>query len=406
MESPEGSPSQPKIASFAPELIDEILGHLVADLEEYPATCPGPKAIGECALISRNWRGPVQRRLMRRLVIKSGAQAERVAEDVVATGLHVYVRTLVFECTLRLVMRSHTPPTEPTDQQIKSADGVSQKHCITLLPLFPNVKTLHLTPTFTQFRPSDLVVLQSCTALSHLSELWVETQHWQRDVELHHDLISLTPNLSVLSLTSMEDYTPLKSSMRSPIALPRLKTLSVYGGSFASSLTGLALLTPSTLAQITDLTWDNYDTEDASPLSLLQLMGPTLQTLHYTTRESDRDIVPELQQCIALEDLTLDLMNTCVEYVLPHLPSTTHTVTVMDVVTAHQLVADLTAPHATLETLVIERSFEYDTYRSSWETYRKMERDQLREVVQACKLGTLELVADNENVRKAIAEMD
>ncbi|KAL8281506.1 hypothetical protein RQP46_006190 [Phenoliferia psychrophenolica] len=151
------SPAQPKIASFAPELIDEILHHLVAGLDEYPTSYSRLKEIGEYSLISQNWQGPVQRRLMRRLVIKSGTQARRVVDGLVASGLGIHVKDLTIRFSKALWHYSEDLIDEPTSDQIKAVDAVTSDDFLALLPHFPALISLDLDGTpFTQLGPSEI----------------------------------------------------------------------------------------------------------------------------------------------------------------------------------------------------------------------------------------------------------
>ncbi|KAL8291341.1 hypothetical protein RQP46_002319 [Phenoliferia psychrophenolica] len=240
--SPERSPGQPKIASFTPELIDEILHHLAVDLRvdpyDSPTEYPGPKTIENYALVSRNWRGPVQRRLMSRLVIKSGTQAQQVAEGFVASGLDAYVKDLKIQFAEHLWKAPNDIVDEPTSDQIASVDGVTRDHFLALLPHFPALTKLDLDgPLFTQFEPSDIIKLQASPSLSRLTSLRIFTRRWLRDVDLApvYDILILTPSLTTLSLKSYES-----------------ETLELEGAT-ASSMLNLGVLSTDTIARVKEL---------------------------------------------------------------------------------------------------------------------------------------------------------
>ncbi|KAL8292245.1 hypothetical protein RQP46_001711 [Phenoliferia psychrophenolica] len=327
------APGQPQIATFAPELIDEILHHLVVDLTHphKPASHPGPKSLGPYALISRVWRGPVQRRLFRRLVVKSGTQVKRIARGLATSVLRFDVHILSFDFNSEvdyLLNHSHVP----TAAQVNAEDGITRDLFLRILPVFPDVVSVHLKPTFTHFRSSDLLILESCTLLARLSELRVEL--WFGNVELIRDLLVLTPELSNLSLIS-EQSLPLTFIRKPPVTLPRLRSLELIGSSFASVFVDLALVSTSTIAQINTLTFEDYRCRSSSALFLLELMGTSLKTLSYTTYDDNRDYVPELQQCLAVERITLNFFNRTAKGLLTHLPSTIHTITVPCIEVAH-----------------------------------------------------------------------
>ncbi|KAL8281499.1 hypothetical protein RQP46_006183 [Phenoliferia psychrophenolica] len=285
-----GRPVQPKIASFAPELIDEILHHLVADLERSPDLYPGPKGIGEYALVSQNWRGSVQRRLFSRLIITSGTQAERIAEDFVASGLDIYVKDLT-------IIFSHALVDEPTSDQIKAVDAVTSDDFLALLPHFPALISLQLDGTpFTQLRPSEIVKVQSSPIFPHLTILCIRARNLNRDADLVHAILSSTRSITTLALYSGGDRTDKNPSTRSPVTLPHLQSLILTGRAYVSSFLDLGLLSSDTIAQVERLYWSDDASEYSSAHPLLQVLGPTLRFLRYTTfRGGSRDVAAELQ---------------------------------------------------------------------------------------------------------------
>ncbi|KAL8279953.1 hypothetical protein RQP46_007534 [Phenoliferia psychrophenolica] len=382
---------QPKIASFAPELIDAVIDHL------------GPESLKPYSLISRNWRGPVQRRRMRLLIVKSGTRAEEVADGVIASGLHVYVHTLDLKCWRDRQGYSRRQAQAPTPSEIKDDDGVALNHFLALLPLFPNVRALRLEPAFTHFYPSALTILRSSEVLPRLSSLHVETNSWFRDVELVHDLLVLTPNISDLSLATGESrgVPRLRRNQKPPVVLPRLRSLRVLGAEFAARVTTLALLSPSTIAQITFLAYDDDGSRGDTSIPLLMLAGPTLKTLDYTTFAGECDLTQELGLCPSVEHIILNLFNGSSERVIQYLPATTHTVTVPNLYAAHSFLNDIASPPAAPKKVILEEDEAYDYYSDSEE-----EKDRMREVVQACERGQIELVVKDQILQKLVEEMD
>ena len=156
------SQDQPAIAYFAPELIDNILGHLVALSAPRPQRVrvgekPDQKflqyrALEALSLTSRIWREQAQRRMMRELVVKSGTQAERLIDGFASTGLQFYVQDL-------RIGRFEFGKV-PTPREILAADAVSREQFVGLFPLFPHARHLQIVdPTFIHFSPSDFSIL-------------------------------------------------------------------------------------------------------------------------------------------------------------------------------------------------------------------------------------------------------
>ncbi|KAL8286245.1 hypothetical protein RQP46_004733 [Phenoliferia psychrophenolica] len=341
LDSSGATPCQPRIATLAPELIDEILHHLVVALAQpgfTPASHPGPKSLGPYALISQIWRGPVQRRLMRRFVIKSSAQAERVVEGLVASGLHFYVKDLSIEflCGERENIIEGPSPDDSTIWRARHLALLpTSDRVVVVLPLFIAVTSLRL----------------------------------QISISSHFESFEL------------------------PLLNPE----------FALALIEVGLLSIPTLAQVTELGWFDYESDTGSALPLLKLMGPTLKTLHYETYNGSHDFLPELQQCTMVEHLTLGLYNVCAtNKILQHLPSTTHTLAFTDIHIARDVLVGVAPVPAALKRIVMSEVWcDASGLAGNFEGCR----DQLEDVVQACKWEGLELIAHDDFVRKAIEEM-
>ncbi|KAL8281524.1 hypothetical protein RQP46_006208 [Phenoliferia psychrophenolica] len=396
MESPQGSPAQPRIASFAAELIDEILHHLVVDLSAYYASdSPKIQQLQAASLISRNWRGPAQRRLMDRLTISSGSHAKRVAEGFVASGLDVYVKELKILFSSNLRERSADTVDEPTSDQITAADGVGRDDFLALLPHFPTLTSLHLyNPTFSHFRPSDIDALRSSFIFPRLTSLHITTGRCHRDTDLVHTVLSLTPSLTTLSLYSDGSGTILPPSSRSPVELPRLKSLSLEGGTYPSSLVQLGILATSTITQVEDLFWSDDDSSNPSAQPLLRIMGSSLKSLGYTTYDGDsRDMAGELQWCTVLERLHLNLANGVPDSLLGSLPPTIHTLTLTDLDTAHELLVNKFASRSpSLKTIKLDAEFLDQDRDEEEEHYAELEIREFKEIVDTLKDTGVELV--------------
>ncbi|KAL8281501.1 hypothetical protein RQP46_006185 [Phenoliferia psychrophenolica] len=398
LENPQGTSGQPKIASFAPELIDEILGHLVAASVFHSRETEPLQA---ASFISRNWRGPAQRRLMERLTISSGSQAKRVAEGFVASGLDVYVKylTIIFDANMW-----PTSDDEPTLDQITAFDGVGRDHFLALLPHFPTLTSLDLSgPTFAKFRPSDIDALQSSFISPRLTSLYLSTRCWHRDTDLAHTILSLTPSLTTLSLYSDGSDTILPHNSRIPVELPFLKCLDLQGGTYPSSFVDLRLLANSTIARVESLYWCDEGSTSPSANSLLLLMGPTLKSLEYTTYDGDiRNMASELQSCAVLECLDLYLDNEVTENLLEILPRTIHTLTLFELYMAHKiLVNNFASRPPALKTLKLDTDFSNREREASM----RIETEQLKDIVDTLKNTGVELVVTGEDAMNAVKMM-
>ncbi|KAL8278571.1 hypothetical protein RQP46_009063 [Phenoliferia psychrophenolica] len=315
----DGGHGQPGI-TLAAELIDEILGHLAPHPLVWSQLSPTAREdLKAASLVSRAFRGPAQRRLMLRAVIHTGTHAKRLADGLVASGLHVLVKHLEIDFSRRL--KPSKSEDVPTARRLKASDTPTLAHFIALLPLLPNVTTLRLMgPTFPNFRPKDLPILRAAPFLPHLQTLHVAMQDWQTDTNLLHDILSLTPSLTSLSLTS-RGYTPTSPNKRSPVNLPHLETLDLDGATFPSSLADLALLSANTFARIQRIHW----------------------SLDYWTYAPERDMAAELQSCTALQELRLGLFEGSGIGLLHHIPASIQKITFTGLEGARDVLADLSA---------------------------------------------------------------
>ncbi|KAL8276694.1 hypothetical protein RQP46_010873 [Phenoliferia psychrophenolica] len=376
------STGQPKIASFAPELIDEILHHLAVDEiepDDSPEDFnPGPKAIADLALISQNWRGPVQRRLMSRIFIKSGTHAKRVAEGLVASDFGVYIKDLTILFTEGILIEGDgfdgddfaEYVDEPTFAEITAADSVSRDHFLALLPLFPALTSLTLCePPFSHFGTTDIPLLKASPIFPRLTYLAISSGRWHHDVDLVHDIVCLTPSLTSLTLTSDPSDTSKSPNSKKPITLPFLKTLELLGGTYPTSFINLNLLATRTITQIEYLYCDDGDCLKLSANPLLQTMGLTLKRLGYSTwNEEDRDMAVEFHSCTVLEELELYLHEGSYEGLLAHLPPKIHTLTLCDIEDAHELlVDDFKSRSASLKTVRLDCDFCWQDHGPSCE---------------------------------------
>ncbi|KAL8281542.1 hypothetical protein RQP46_006226 [Phenoliferia psychrophenolica] len=364
-ESSAQSSGELKITSFAPELIDEILEHLVATFKHDWRPRRDPKSpqrreLEKCSLISRHWRAPAQRRIFRRLVVKSASQAERV---IAASGLQVYVNELQLEFSSNIPWRLD----EPTSDEIKAVDGGTLDHFLALLLIpFTQIKTLRVEPTFCALSPS----------------------------ELHSSLAS--PPFTSPRVAG----TP---TIMGPVHLPHLKSLVISGFRFPTPFLDLDLLSPQTLEQIISLDWrDEGEPSGNSLEQLLVMVGSTLRCLSYAT-DSDRDVTPVLELASTVEMLSLHLYGSGGRGILKVIPPATHTLTFWELNDARDVLADLTLKSrpAALRTVVVEEFSHYYDLFEDWEEEEyaravKEEADTIEVITSACKAAEVELIMENE----------
>ncbi|KAL8281505.1 hypothetical protein RQP46_006189 [Phenoliferia psychrophenolica] len=385
-------PAPPAIATVAPELIDEILDHLIVALQISPTHNPRPKSLLPYALVSQNWREAVQRRTMSSLVVRTRVHAERVISNYGASGLSSYVKHLKIGCywfrwqTGELTSDRFDPELNPNE--IETANDVARTEVLALLPLFPNVTSFHFTPPLTSFGADQLVLLQSCALFDQLTSLTVETRcKHSNAVELIRNLLVLAPNLVHLSLISHEKIHPLFPNKYPPVVLPHLQSLDLSGGAFASEFLRLNLLSHATLQQIVQLKCKANRIHNNSIRHLFNLVAPSLRTLDFTASQHDdltaNDFLSALQEFEGLQRMRLHPSER-IPGLLNFLPPTLHTITFPFVQCAGWLLEDLTLPPVGLKTIRIDGD-----YSQSW---LLAELKPLVAVVEACKRGNIKLV--------------
>ncbi|KAL8276720.1 hypothetical protein RQP46_010899 [Phenoliferia psychrophenolica] len=411
-EIPATAQGQPKIASFAPELIDEILEHLFAALDsELQEREPAPSR-GEYALVSQNWRGPVQRRLVRRLVIESGTQAKQVAEGLVKSGLDTYVRELKIRFADKLWKPYHSGINldEPTSAEINAVDGVSRDDFLALLPLFPALTSLNLDgPPFAHFEGTEMSLLKASPMFPGLTSLSITTRRWHPDVELAHAVLCLTPSLRDLTLISDDNDDKNKiPSRRGPVTLPALRELELRGGLYPSSLVDLDLISLGTLAGITTLDWSDHlpDFDEANIGPIIRTMQSSLKRLYFACFQGiPDDFATDLERCTALEELYLLQLGGVVDLpsgFVEHFPRTVEKLSTYDPFVVHELVIHFTSRPPALKTIVLLGDFEESV--GDGDDYQ-LELVEFKEIVEGLKDTGVELIVTGEGYLLALEEM-
>ncbi|KAL8281376.1 hypothetical protein RQP46_006060 [Phenoliferia psychrophenolica] len=403
---------QPKIASFPPELIDAILEHLEPGP---PKFAPGPWQADEpqpahlhdlksYSLVCRAWRDPVQRRIFRKLVIRTSAQAARVVDGIVATGLQVHVQTLEIISPgvygYSFDKEAHKADRDRFEIRFEPSydSDAGLEHFLALLLIFPRVNSLTIEPEFRTFELEGYLRLEASPSLHLLSHLRISMHpsHWS--AELVHDFLALTPNLTSLSLRLCAREVHYSPNKKAPVHLPHLSNLEISGDS------DLAFLSSETIDQITSLRWDdNWNGSEgfAWENTLLVLLGPNLRTLWYRLNSDRRHARDKLDLCLAVEDLTLCTYGRTTRY-LSHVPPSTHTLTLPSVHDADDLLTELTAetrPTA-LRTVVLSEQFEkLNASMTILVPY-------INEVSMSCKKAGVQLMVNDEDMCRRLGKME
>lgn len=226
------------------------------------------------SLISRAWRGPAQRKIWAKLVVRTGRKAAQLARDLPGSGLAAFVLDLS-------VLGGHNIMF--VDMEL----DVREEHLVGVLACVPGVLDLELElagPSMTDLSDGSVRVLREAGALGCLGNLDLSIP--SRALPFARSLLALSPALCTLSLQS-DSYPNLPSPLPPTfsVTLPHLHTLTLYDGNLSADLPSLGLVAPSTFAQVTTLDW-LVETPVSSPSALVALVGPTLLKLIYYTRPS------------------------------------------------------------------------------------------------------------------------
>ncbi|KAK4703085.1 hypothetical protein P7C70_g3130, partial [Phenoliferia sp. Uapishka_3] len=294
-----------QLASIPPEIIDHILDELLKtyDTALHHTCAAGHYKLGRVedlksiALIGRQWRGPAQRRLFEKLVVRDRAAAWRWTGE--GTGdLRELVKDLV------VVFRPCDGSREPDSIGLPPTEA----DFVGLLERLPNVASLALhRPTFPSFHPTYLANIQRSLRRITSMEL-----HIERATAVLPQLLSRTPHLLTLSIgDNAEDSVLAPLPIDNPLVkLGNLTTFEVTGGTWPHQLASLHLLDPSSFANVTHLHYLE-DRRDSFPVSsttaLFKLVGPSLYNLRWGSDFNDVSIA--LAHCPRLETLHIAFCN-------------------------------------------------------------------------------------------------
>ncbi|KAL8277648.1 hypothetical protein RQP46_009921 [Phenoliferia psychrophenolica] len=253
---------------LAPEIVDQILSHLVelCRRERPPRKGEEPQAaedsdprrsrrltgLSSASLISKIWRGPAQRLLVKLLVIRSGFEARRIRDGLVASG--------------------------GLGEHRHEDNSVTEEYLADLLRLLPGLRKLALKHVgFTSFRGDGW---EPNITLGNLKTLEVASAPFDATLDLTRSLLRLTPNLETLILNSTRSSpieVELQGLLSPPMTIPTLHTLISKGNNYGSLLP--TLLSSETLSSITTLCLEGVRS-DWEIIAVLKLVPNVTKVVH------------------------------------------------------------------------------------------------------------------------------
>ncbi|KAL8286976.1 hypothetical protein RQP46_003982 [Phenoliferia psychrophenolica] len=245
------------LLAFPNEVLDDILSQLITSIPPDPAHTTSRKstqlqALETVSLVSKKWRAVALRRLVAKLVVRSGKKARAIVHSLTSGDLGGLVKEIEFG---------------------GSVDVVALLSLTTRL----NIRRLRQVD-FVRFRQRDVATLSTLTFLASVETLDVKPHQFDINLELMATFIPLFTNLRYLRLTIIT--TPKSPQFTSPPPThPFLHTLALHLQSpsnlIATLLSLISLPTPGTIKRFELASW-------AKPLDLDRLMsqvGPGLETL-------------------------------------------------------------------------------------------------------------------------------
>ncbi|KAL8278639.1 hypothetical protein RQP46_008931 [Phenoliferia psychrophenolica] len=319
------APPNPLIATFAPELIDRILHHLLIlvaqsrstrlydDSQRRGVTPPtqGLLALKAVSCICRSWAAPARRLILRRLVVDRHSQAAGLLDETFDNGgWGSAVKHLTIEWKREVV----TP--QVGGGQDVTSEAISADQLTRLLQLLPSLQSLKLDGP-----PLDYTIPDNIGSLERIESLTIISSA-RSSYQLAHDLVSRTPNLHTLTMAdnrrSSSEKNTSKShfihTQRQPIHLSNLLTLRLIGG-YGVNLVEQNLLAPSSFSKVSTLHWDSTNTRAIAKYTdiivrpspkLFTLVAPSLRHLSYTPAGKDPNVTLNLLKCTTLTYLAID----------------------------------------------------------------------------------------------------
>ncbi|KAL8286895.1 hypothetical protein RQP46_003901 [Phenoliferia psychrophenolica] len=268
------------LLAFPNEVLDDILGHLVTSIPpNRKPTNPGKssqlEALEAVSLVSKKWRAVALRRLVAKLVVRTGTRARAIVQSLTSGDLGGLVKEIKFEGT-----GFHSSGV-PTAADMAKTDSVTPEDVVALVQLTRRLKSLRLYHVaFVRFRQRDAAILSTLPFLATVDTLAIEPAECDINLELMATLIPLFPALRSinLSITSIPKSPRFQSPPPQQPFLEALE-LSFHNRNRNPSIPVLfSLISTPNPGQIKRLKLSSY----GQPLdldSLLKEVGPGLETL-------------------------------------------------------------------------------------------------------------------------------
>ncbi|KAL8276111.1 hypothetical protein RQP46_011493 [Phenoliferia psychrophenolica] len=159
------------IHSFPNEVLDEILGHLVTSLppsskQDTSKKSPALQALATVSLVSRQWRAVALRRLVSKLVVRTGSRARAITKGLTIGSLGSLVKELTIDG------QGGSSKGVPMASELAKKDWVTPEDVVALLSQTPriNVLQLHYVP-FVRFRQRDIATISALPFLTTVKTL-------------------------------------------------------------------------------------------------------------------------------------------------------------------------------------------------------------------------------------------
>ncbi|KAL8276376.1 hypothetical protein RQP46_011221 [Phenoliferia psychrophenolica] len=189
------------LLAFPNEVLDEILGHLVSCLPPEPSGAQRKslklQALETVSLVSKQWRAVALRRLVSKLVVRTGSMVRAITKCFESGETGDMLRELRLDGYL-----SGMSLAVPTAQEIAKKDWIAPNDIVALLHLTPHLKVLYLHhPAFVRFRQRDLTALSTLPFVATLETLTIASYGFDRNCELMSTVVPLFPAIRSLEIS-------------------------------------------------------------------------------------------------------------------------------------------------------------------------------------------------------------
>ncbi|KAL8281291.1 hypothetical protein RQP46_006325 [Phenoliferia psychrophenolica] len=289
------------LLAFPNEVLDDILGQLLTSVppDQKPANprkSPQLEALEAVSLVSKKWRAVALRRLVAKLVVRTGKRARAIVQSLTAGDLGGLVKEITIEGSVSRFAGV------PTAAALAKNDSVTPEDVVALLHLTRRLDILRLHYVdFVRFRQRDVATLSTLPFLTTVETLSITSAECDINLELVATLVPLFLALRtiILSLPTSPKIPRFKSP---PASHPFLETLEVALVHKNSSMTTvLSLISIPRPGQIKSLKFKSHG-QPPDLDRLLKQVGPGLETLEW---ESFEGLTVALSHCPRLISLRI-----------------------------------------------------------------------------------------------------